>query len=1134
MRITVRQRWSCLGSLALAVPLAAQTGPAATVYPKPQPSQNAPAVRQESPASSRSPLQRTVSLNLRNVRLEQALEAIDKQANLGLTYSRRIVPLDSVVSIRVEKVSVAQALQQLLQHTQLKAEVTSAGMVMLVKQGGEGQTSGAAQEEAITGRVTDSATGEPLKGVIVSIKGRDIKVLTNAKGGYTISNLPPGTYTVMARLLGYREQSQEVTLSAGQPLRVDFALRMGVSNLQQVVTTASGAQRRVETGNDITVLNVDSLLTTMPVRNVTDLLETRVPGLIVTRTSGAPGSPTRLRLRGTSSARLNNDPIVIVDGIRLYSAQSDTRNQNLASTSYGTPSPLEDIDPHSIETIEVFKGPSAAAMYGADAANGVIVVTTKRGRAGPARWNATAEYGTTSLPGKYPNSYLRWGHLPWDRTPILCPVTNRICIGDSISKFQVLNDPELTVLSRGDRELVAGGVSGGNNAITYAVNLSYTDELGFIKLPGFEQERYRTLHGSEAPQWMKRPQRFTKWNATYRQDMTVRPNLTLGAMTGLSRWNQQTSSLEGQLSSLMMTYVDPVTGLYYQPEAPTIGGQEGVRQVDELLTSYYERVTSQGTSFMGRVVFGSNLLSWLTIGGEAGLDIDQGEDGSLLPRRAVLNAFDSIGRVAAARKNSIVTTLNLRGTASIPLRGGYRMRLSNGFNFVNRRTSDMAAFGSDLTPGGSSLSQAGKVDRANESKVSQATFGWFFEPVFSSRSNLTITPAFRLDGGNANGRRARLSGLPKLGVSYVISEEPFFPRSFISSLILRLSYGHANTQPEPGDRLRLYTKPTQTWVDGGFKETVELARLGNTLLRPERSKEVEGGFDAAFLNDRISFGFTGYRQMVTDALMETPLPPSVNGGTNILRNVGNIRKTGMSITAGAELVRSDFLIWGTNFHLSQLRNKVLSLGQGVTPFGSNSSRFVAGYPLLGRWGKPVLGFQDRDSSGTLSSDEVLYGDTLVYLGAAEPNFIASLSTSARFFKGIVGVSANFSYSDGQTQVRDMTQMRRVSIGYNDPTAPLMAQLHATAVGSDIFNFQVVNVLRFQSLSLSFNAPPQLVSKLGARGVSVWLSGRNLGMRTNYRGKDPEVNSTETGSGGTFDGGALPQPRTWQLSFSIQY
>ena len=211
-----------------------------------------------------------------------------------------------------------------------------------------------------------------------------------------MQHVPSGLQTLNVRFLGYTPIERPVVVPDTGYVRVDVAMRMGMTRLQEVVTTATGQQRRLELANDITILDADSIVRTQPISSVTQLLEGRVPGLTVEHTSGAPGDPSRLRLRGSSSMLKNNDPIVIVDGVRAYAKQSDSTSANLASgrgvaggnrarrhAVHSAPSPLDQIDPQAIQTVEVLKGPSAATLYGPDAANGVIVITMKKGRAGP-------------------------------------------------------------------------------------------------------------------------------------------------------------------------------------------------------------------------------------------------------------------------------------------------------------------------------------------------------------------------------------------------------------------------------------------------------------------------------------------------------------------------------------------------------------------------------------------------------------------------------------------------------------------------------------------------------------------------------------------------------------------------------
>jgi TonB-linked SusC/RagA family outer membrane protein len=1082
-----------------------------------------------------SVLNRRITLDLHNSTLAAALDEVTRIAHLDLSYTDEVVPPSRHVTIKVTDITVREALKRLLSGTGAVVHESPSGALTLVKEIEKRSetlvdTIGVG---AAWGRVVDSATARPLSGAIVSIRGTKLQVATNDSGFWAIQDVPAGIRVIVVRMLGFAPTERVTAVVDKQNVRVDFTLRMGMSRLQEVVTTATGQRRRLELGNDITVLNADSIVATQPITSVTDLLDGRVPGLTVLHSSGAPGDPARLRLRGTSSVYTNNDPIVIVDGARVYSAQSDPRSRNLTSGTYAAPSPLDDIDPQSIETIEVLKGPSAATLYGVDAANGVIVITTKRGRAGPPRWTATVDRGMTEMPGSYPESYLRWGHARTDNTPVPCPLTDFSCTQDSLVRFQLLNDPKLTVLGQGQRTATSLGVSGGSDALQYSVTGSYADEVGLIRLPGLEVDRYRATRGTSPPDWMQHPQQFTQWGATSRLTARLGDKADVSLTAMLSRSNQQRSSLEGQLGQLMSVYLDRTTGTYYQPALSTglFGGHQ-LQAVDDFLAGYYTRLTDEATEFTNGVNLNLRPASWLTASADAGLNIIQRQDALLLPRGASqLTGEDSIGTASAGWGNSLVSTVNLRSTATSPLPWGFHLQLSIGANYTNQHTSDMAVTGNDLATGGSSVAQAAKILSLTELQQGQATFGWYVEPAIN-RKRFWLSTGLRFDGGTAFGAHASLAGFPKVSASYLISDEPFFPfKNIFNTLRLRAAYGQAGVQPGPAQRLRLYSTQARTWVDGQPGDATLLQALGNTELRPERSTEFEGGLDADLLDDRLSLIVSGYRKTRVDAIMDFNVPPSVYGANEVIaKNVGTIRNSGYELTLGTRLVRTDLVTWGAQLSVSHNQNIVVSLGAGVQPFGGDVARVVAGYPLFGRWGKPVLAYGDLNGDGVLEPNEVLFGDTSVYLGSPEPNYTAALNTTFSFLRGALTVNAGFTYVNGAVEQGPWTdeRVRMVSRASNDPTTPLGEQAAALSSGtSDFLSTQVVNTLRFNSLSIAYNVSGRLAQRVGARALTVALQGTNLGLHSNYRGLDPDV-------GYGFDAGVLPQPRIWQVRVSANY
>jgi TonB-dependent SusC/RagA subfamily outer membrane receptor len=1119
-------------------------------------------------------LYRRISLDGHHRTLGELLTAIAVQSRLELIYSADLLPLDRPMRFRADSITVAAALTEVLVGANVDVVFYSLRQAGLVKRG----DSPIGPSGTVVGRVTDAKTGEGVRSAEILLNDGRWRATSDSAGRYRLAEVDTGTYPLAVRRFGYTKFSRRVTVRAEHTDTIDVALAPVVTRLNELVTTATGQRRRVDIANDVTTINADSVMRTAPIRSVTDLLEGRVPGLTVQHTSGAPGDPSRLRLRGASSPLRSNDPIVIVDGVRFYAEQSAARSANLAglgdttrvaTSAYATPSPLDYIDPNSIATIEVLKGPSAATLYGQDAANGVIVITTKKGQAGPTRWTASAEQGRTRIEGDYPELYLRWGHLLVNNTRAPCSIQGRnpvavagqdpqLCQGDSLVTFQILNDPALTVLDQGHRTALTLGASGGNQAFTYAVTGSYGDELGLPKLPDYEVAQYQARTSASPPDWMRRPQHLQRWGVTSQVTARLGTTADLSLNTIFSRTQQQRSALEQQLGTLMSTYLDRATGTYYSNNVNGFSGTF-ISQTNQILENYFERATAAATQFTPGLNVSWRPRGWLTLTSDAGLNVIQRADEILLPRGAPtrgaggqLNS-DSVGHLNTGQGTTITSTVNLRGNALAPLGRGFLFQVAAGANYTGTSFNDLAAQTQNLAPGTST--RGAVINGLAVNGGDNATFGWYLEPSVGN-SKFHLSSGFRIDGGGGRSRatlpnplqlltnpaRFFQQAFPKLGFSYLVSDEPWFPfKDQVQSLRARIAYGKASRQPGLTDRLRLYNALQQVYENGQYVPAVFLQTLGNTQVRPERSTELEGGFDADLLASRITLSVTGYRKTTDDALLSVPVAASVYGdGTSIIKNIGKIRNTGLEVTVAAQLVRSGPLTWGTQLSVSQNRNVVVALGPGVDPFYTASGiRVAAGYPLFGRWTPPVLGYADANGDGILDlNTEILLGDTAVYVGQTLPNYTANLHTTVSLWRGAVAVSAGFLYEDGLSQENLVAeQLAPFSRGQNDPTASLAEQL-ATATlpspGGHAYNWlQTVNTLRFNDLAVSYTVPTAVARRLGAQRLSVAVQGGNLGIWTNYRGLDPNVNAFSTGNSVT-DTGVLPQPRTWQVRVNANY
>ena len=405
-----------------------------------------------------------VTLVIQDSTVRYVVNDLARQAHMKVLYYNSAV-LSQRVKVHMVHVSLMDAFGIVLHGTGLEAKLLSDGVTIAIhpRSGSQIADGERLASGVISGRVTDSASGQGLGGAQVHVAGvKSLSTVTSDSGNFTLRDVPLGDQVLQVRLFGYRPATRAITVVDSESPTVKIVMVPVPTVLSGVVTTATGLQRKVEVGNDITTINVDSVMQTAAISSVTDLLETRVPGLTVLHSSGTPGDPSRLRLRGVGSLTGNNDPIVIIDGVRVYASQSDSRNNNLAPgsggiknpTTFTAPSPLDQIDPASIETIEVLKGPSASSLYGSDAAAGVIVITTKHGHAGPTHWTLGLGQGVSWLPGAWPANQFKFGtgNQNVGTGSPFCIWNDPTCVVDSVVSFQALNDPRYTVFSHGSNQ----------------------------------------------------------------------------------------------------------------------------------------------------------------------------------------------------------------------------------------------------------------------------------------------------------------------------------------------------------------------------------------------------------------------------------------------------------------------------------------------------------------------------------------------------------------------------------------------------------------------------------------------------------------------------------------------------------
>jgi hypothetical protein len=372
---------------------------------------------------------------------------------------------------------------------------------------------------------------------------------------------------------------------------------------------------------------------------------------------------------------------------------------------------------------------------------------------------------------------------------------------------------------------------------------------------------------------------------------------------------------------------------------------------------------------------------------------------------------------------------------------------------------------------------------------------------------------------------------PKLQLSWIALDregaEPWL--GVLTFFRPRLAVGVAGVQPDPTWKLRLATTAPNDPSPGLLVQDI-----GNTQIHPERSRELETGFEAELWGQALTLTATYYNKLRTDAISQLPVAPSVYGGASYYANIGKVRNTGVELDVKANLIQTPLVSWQVDVAYSRNTNRLLTLN-GRQPYIDlgDGTRLTPGYPLNGRWVKPILGYRDPGLGGRLAAGDLLIGDSAVYIGQEFPKYTLPFNTSLSLFRGMVGVNATFSYESGLTQF-NLGGAGVLTQSLLDPTISLGQQAAALASSLGLTSYgliQTVNTLRFSALSINYQVPGSFSQRLHIPRMSVALQGSNLGLWTNYRGKDPNVNAFTVGDK-TQDTGQLPEPRTVGIRFSF--
>jgi TonB-linked SusC/RagA family outer membrane protein len=1037
-----------------------------------------------------------VSLRVNQTEVAKVFGILEHKTGFKFTYNDAVVVTDTKISLTVKNSNLYDVLSTI--SSQESLQFRRVGDNIHVTRVADNLKSPKVYEDLmadinIKGTVKDK-DGMSLPGVSVLIKGTSTGAITDIDGNFELT--VDENATLVISYIGYKM----IEVSVNSQTSFSIVLEEDVTKLNEVVVTATGLRRKVEMGNAISRLNVADEVKIRPINNISDLLQGQAAGVQIFSSGGSTGMGSRIRIRGSSSASLSNEPVIYVDGVLI----NNQPNSISFETGGQSPSRLNDINPEDIESIEVIKGPSAATLYGSVAANGVIRITTKRGQQGKARWTAYLEGGAVNDITTYPENWEAFDVngdkiFNYEATTASLPITT--------NSFQPLNDSRTRPFRTGSLFGFGASVSGGTDAVTYFISGNFADNQGVLPINNIRRANFRANLGAKITDDLK----VTVTTGYTKSDLELplNDNYALGLMgQGLNGFPSIDQGQDGW-------------GEFTPEELFTIDTRQNI-----------DRFTS-----------GINLewtaLESLTLRASAGLDFTSRWDNQFFPTGeapAFLN-FDQGARFSN-RFNDYVTTFDASATYKTNFSDNISSRTSIGFQYLGVLSQGTLATGLQLVAGSSSIAGAAQTF-SNEQTTEQITTGVFLEEQIGFGDKLFVTGAIRADRGSAFGPALNSVIYPKLSTSWVISDESFFNvgGNWLSSLRLRGAWGASGVQPGTNDALRFFT-PIAATVGGVSVTGVTFGSVGNADLKPERSVEVELGLDASMFSDRVGLELTYFDKETEDALVFRQLPPSLGVGAGRFENLGSVKNSGVEISLPTQIVRSDKIGFDLNVIASFLNNELKELGEGIEPVIFGVQRHVEGFPLGGYWDEEYT-FNDANGDGFIAQDEVTVGET-VYLGAPFATTELSFMPALRFFNDQIVLTGLLSYRGGQRLYNNTGAWRNGNSNtdeLNDPNASLASQARAVAskfYGTNAGYIEDASFWRIREISLTFNAPQKWMRSAALSRMSLTISGQNLGLWTQYSGLDPEISAAGQSNFVSQEFLSQPPIRMWKARLNLSF
>lgn len=970
-------------------------------------------------------------------------------------------------------------------------------------------------QRTIQGTVSDEQ-GVPLIGASLLAEGTNSGTVTDIDGKYELK-LPDGTQKIIVSYTGFAQQVIEV----GASNIVDVVLKEDVIGLEDVVVIGYLPQRRKDITGSVTSVDGADLVD-VPNVNVESALQGRTAGVAVTKASGTPGGGIDVRVRGSTSVLASNRPLFVVDGVPLID-----QGFSQVGVGNGSISSLADLNPDDIESMEVLKDAASAAIYGSRGGNGVVLITTKKGKAGKTQIGFTASYGTQEpiktidvVSGPQYQEYLAEVfsafQLPYaDLAPLL---SGGLKDADNNWQDEVFQQSLIQEYS--------ANISGGDNKTKFYANLGFFEDEGIMKNSGFER-----LSGRLNLDHIATDKVSFGMNMSYTNSNTNRI--------------QNDNNIYGALSTAIL--LPPTVNI--KEEDGSYGSAFGLENPVAAITDY-KNIVNRGR-MIGNMYASYLITPALSFKATLGVDILDLREDTFQP--SVLQSSNS-------GTATVGTTSDKRFMHEYTLTYNKSFSNSNlvalaGFGFQEDKINQTLTIANDFPTDEFTGLTAGATPTTTDGTFTGDNLKSYFANVnYSFANKYIITGVFRVDG-SSRFVNEQYGYFPGLSVAWRISEEDFLAGSnILSDLKLRGGWGVTGNNGIGNFQARQLHEGGNNYID---LPGIAPSQLGNPDLKWETTTTYDLGLDFAFGNGNVSGSIDLYLKNTDDLLLNRPIP-TTSGFTVVPQNIGEVQNRGVELTLNTiNVASSNGLNWNTTFTFGYNQNEVLKLVDGVPIDLGFATRIAEGQPIGSFFGNVTDGiFQNqaeidaaasqpnaapgdvrfKDVSGgagpdgilgtadDLAPDGIINDDDREFIGNAIPDFTGGLTNRITFkglelnffFQYALGheiYNNNLVFAEGLNSVfaptarawenrwqkeGDQTDIPRLV--RNDP--------NNNRRDSDRF-VEDADYLRLKNLTLGYNLPNTVLGKMGIRKLRVYVAGQNLLTFTKYSWLDPEVN--------TFDG-----------------